>query len=89
MESQVKILFVGVLLLATYSQSIVLHSSADIANEILLIKQEMSAIKQENSVMKQEYDVIKQENMQLKNSLKGNTDAFEFGDDQKRRHLHY
>ena len=57
-------LFAGIFLFANGSHSIVLHSSADIANEILQLKQDVAAIKQENSA-------IKQENMQLKAKMKG------------------
>ena len=39
-----KVLFVGVLFFAIYSHGIVLHRSADIANEILQLKQEIVAL---------------------------------------------
>ena len=64
------ILFADILLLANYINGIVLHSSADIANEILLLRQEVDAVKQENSV-------IKQENMQIKDNMKGKQEEFD------------
>ena len=58
-----EILFVEILMVY-YIHGIVLHSSADVAKELLLLQQEVAAIKQDHIT-------IKQENVQLKASLKG------------------